>query len=171
MLLIHLNVLFSTNEATYVKTYFLNLVCLHNYHISIYLLRTCISGKTHVLNRYSDICYWLFTCSPYVWWDCKCSRAIGAAIADLTLQRRLIFVIFHNIFLHISHAYIFLFNHSIASVGTDKHIAKILMSKCPILKFLWDFEKCQNGPKVNVECVSSSSFLLVQQFPRFLNTF
>ena len=64
---------------------------------------------------------------------------------------------FSSFFLHGSHAYILLFNTSIASLGTDEHIAKIRVSKCPILKFLWDFEICQNGPKVDVGCVSSSN--------------
>ena len=64
-----------------------------------------------------------------------------------------IFAIFHNFFLHGSHTYIFLFDTSIASVGTDERIAKICVSKCPKLKFLWDFEKGWNGPKVNVERV------------------
>ena len=45
------------------------------------------------------------------------------------------------------------FNTSIASLGTDERITKIRVSKCLILKFLWDFEKCQNRPKVNVERV------------------
>ena len=52
------------------------------------------------------------------------------------------------------HAYIFLFNTSIVSIGTDECIAKIRVSKCLKLKFLWDFEKGWNGPKVNVECVN-----------------
>ena len=60
-------------------------------------------------------------------------------------------------FLHGSHAYILLFNTFIASLGTDELISKIRVSKCPILKFLWDFEICQNGPKVDVGCVSNSS--------------
>ena len=77
---------------------------------------------------------------------------------------------FSSFFLHGSHAYILLFNTSIASVGTDERIAKIRVSKCPILKFVWDFEKCQNGPKVNVKHVSFP-LLLTQQFPRFLNAF
>ena len=93
------------------------------------------------------------------------------AIADPTLQRRAscrrraiyparelaVFVIFHHFFFNGSHAYISLLNTSIASLGTDEHIAKIRVSKSPILKFLWDFEICQNGPKVNVGCVSCYS--------------
>ena len=76
---------------------------------------------------------------------------------------------FSSFFLHGSHAYILLFNTSIASVGTDKHIAKIRVSKWPILKILWDFEKCQNGPKVYVERVSSSSHAAVPPiFKHFL---
>ena len=82
-------------------------------------------------------------------------RAIAATIADPTLQRRpscrrraiyparelAIFLIFHQLFLHGFHAHTFLFNTSIASVGTDERIAKIRVSKCPELKFLWDSEK------------------------------
>ena len=87
-------------------------------------------------------------------------------IADPTLQRRPMpqesyiscrrvghFRHFSSFFLHGSHAYILHFNTSIASLGTDERITKIRVSKCPILKFLWDFEKCQNRPKVNVERV------------------
>ena len=61
--------------------------------------------------------------------------------------------IFYDFFLLGSHAYIFLFNSSIASVGTVERIAKIRVSKSPKLKFLWNFEKGWNGPKVNVERV------------------
>ena len=64
---------------------------------------------------------------------------------------------FFIIFFYGSHAYISIFNTSIASLGTDEHIAKIRVSKSAILKFLWDFEICQNGPKVDVGCVSSYS--------------
>ena len=97
-------------------------------------------------------------------------RVIAAAIADPTLQRRAscrrraiyqkrelaVFVIFHHFFFNGSHAYISIFNTSIASLGRDEHIKKIRVSKSPILKFLWDFEICQNGPKVDVGCVSRS---------------
>ena len=51
---------------------------------------------------------------------------------------------FRHLFLHCSDPYIFLFSTSIASVATHEHIAKISVSKCPILKFLWEFENCQN---------------------------
>ena len=87
-------------------------------------------------------------------------------IAEPNLQRRLMpqesYISckrvghFHHVssfFLHGSNAYILLFNTSIASLGTDERITKIRVSKCPILKFLWDFEICQNGPKVNIEPV------------------
>ena len=51
---------------------------------------------------------------------------------------------FRHIFLHCSHPYIFLFNTSIASVGTHKQISKICVSKFPIFKFLWNFKNRQN---------------------------
>ena len=35
-------------------------------------------------------------------------------------------------------------NTSIASVGTRERIAKIRLSKCQILKFLWNLENLQN---------------------------
>ena len=54
------------------------------------------------------------------------------------------FIIF---FCMVSMHIFFLFNTSIVSLGTDERIAKIRVSKCPILKFVWDFEKCQNGHK------------------------
>ena len=72
---------------------------------------------------------------------------------------------FSSFFFHGSHSYILLFNTSIASVGTAERVAKIRVAKYPIFKFLCDFQICQNGPKVSVECVSS--FLLAQQFPDF----
>ena len=72
-----------------------------------------------------------------------------------------IFVIF---FLHCSHPYIFIFNTSIASVGTHERIAKICVSKCPILKFFRTLKIAKIG--------SIMSFLLLTfQFPRFLNIF
>ena len=46
---------------------------------------------------------------------------------------------FHNPFLHCFHLYIFIFNTSIALVGIHECIAKIRVSKCPILKYLWDY--------------------------------
>ena len=51
---------------------------------------------------------------------------------------------FSSFFLHGSHVYILLFNTYIASLGTDERIAKIRVSKCQILKFLWDSENRQN---------------------------
>ena len=51
---------------------------------------------------------------------------------------------YRHLFLHCFHPYIFVFNTSIASVGTHECIAKIRVSECPILKFFWDFENHQN---------------------------
>ena len=50
----------------------------------------------------------------------------------------------HLFILFCFHPYIFLFNTSIASVGTHERIAKIRASKCPILEFLWDFGNRQH---------------------------
>ena len=68
--------------------------------------------------------------------EASCRRRAIYLTAELA-----IFVIF---FLHCSHPYIFIFNTSIASVGTHERIAKIRVSKCQTLKFLWDFENRQN---------------------------
>ena len=102
---------------------------------------------------------------------CKGERAAAGELAIYPARELAVFIIFHLFFLHGFHAYILLFNTSIASLGTDEHIAKIRVPKCPILKFLWDFEICQNGPKVDVGCVSSSSSSSRAAVPPILNTF
>jgi len=74
-------------------------------------------------------------------------RASCCRIAMYPARELAVFVIF----LHGFHAYISIFNTSIASLGTDEHIAKI----------------CQNGTKVNVGCVSSSSNSYAGSSPDF----
>ena len=51
---------------------------------------------------------------------------------------------FHLLFVHCSHPYMYIFNISIGSEGTHERITKICVSKCQILKFLWDLENRQN---------------------------
>ena len=94
-------------------------------------------------------------------------RSIVAAIADPTCakggklpQESYISYMrvghFRHLFQHCSHTCIFILNTSIDLVGIHERSAKIRVSKCPILKFLWDFENRQNW----IKDVFISSFFL-----------
>ena len=66
---------------------------------------------------------------------------------------------FRHIFLHCLHLNIFILNTSIT-------VEKNLRVKISTIEDLWQFENCQK-----IESRMSSFFLLIFQFPRFLNAF
>ena len=61
---------------------------------------------------------------------CKGGRCRRRALYPA--RKLAIFVIFHHFFCNGSHAYISIFNISIALLGTDEHIAKIYVSNIEI---------------------------------------
>ena len=120
--------------------------CVYPLAFTLWLLLTILTTWTSIETNTAPL-RWVVSNYHYKSSDRRPNLAKGG---QLPQESYIIYIpqescYFRHPFPYCSHAYIlFLFNISIAKVGTHKRIAKICVSKSLKLKFLWNFENCQN---------------------------